>query len=209
MKNSEEKSNEKKLDAGLVFVLFQLLSVAALIVFAICARFIGGDFYSAVKGWYDDNINEKTSVEQVLGAELLNIKSSNLNSFCLPARGQVTSKYGYRTHPLNGDYSLHRGIDIGGEMGEKVLCAFNGVVSEVGYGKSYGNYIIVMHGEQLSTVYAHCSKILAYSGQEINRGDIIALMGDSGNTTGPHLHFEICLGGEPIDPQWIVGTYEI
>ncbi len=203
-----ENRNNKKIDARFMFLILQIVAAFTAVVFCVCARAIGGDFYSAVKGWYIDNFGEETSVEQVLaekkGASVAYLSADvPANSIQVPLVGNITSPYGFREHPVDGEYSLHRGVDIGGEMGENIACAMDGVVIETGCGKSYGNYIIVKHSETLTTRYAHCSKVLANVGDRVAKGQIIALVGDTGNTTGPHLHFEICVSSEPIDPQWL------
>ena len=110
---------------------------------------------------------------------------------------KVTSNYGYRTHPVTGKkYSFHNGMDIGASSGTPILAAYKGVVATVAYTSLAGNYIMINHGSGLYTVYMHCSKIIAKQGQTVKQGDTIALVGSTGRSTAPHLHFSVRLNGE-------------
>ncbi|MBE5949610.1 MAG: peptidase M23 [Lachnospiraceae bacterium] len=119
---------------------------------------------------------------------------------------KVTSKYGYRTHPVTGQpYSFHNGIDIGASSGTPILSAYKGVVATVAYTSLAGNYIMINHGSGLYTVYMHCSKIIAKQGQTVKQGDTIALVGSTGRSTAPHLHFSVRLNGEYVNPGPYIG----
>lgn len=126
------------------------------------------------------------------------------NSMCMPVDGSVTSEYSYRIHPVTGDYKLHSGIDIGANTGDNIYSVLDGVVSEVDKKckTTYGKYIVVKHSTGTSTLYGHCSKIIAKTGQTVKKGQIIAKVGSTGNSTGPHLHFEIKVNGEKLNPRW-------
>lgn len=117
-----------------------------------------------------------------------------------PAPGRLTSRFGYRTHPLYGDRRLHGGIDIGAGTGVPVRAADDGVVLLSYYSSSYGNLIVVDHGGVISTAYAHQDARLVATGDRVVRGQLIGRVGSTGNSTGPHLHFEVRVGGEPVDP---------
>ena len=91
-------------------------------------------------------------------------------------------------------------IDIGADSGTDILAAAGGTVTFSGQMSGYGNYIIIDHGNGIETAYGHCSKLLAEKGENVRRGDKIALVGSTGNSTGPHLHFEIKINGEFVDP---------
>ena len=127
------------------------------------------------------------------------------NMFLCPVIGRISSEYGYRTHPVTGQYSMHGGIDIAANKGTDINVAYSGIVDSVGYSSSYGNYIIVSHNDNLKTLYAHCSKIIAKEGQEVEKGEVIALVGNTGRTTGSHLHFEVRVSGNRINPRWVLG----
>ena len=114
---------------------------------------------------------------------------------------RVTSEYGYRIHPITGTRRLHRGLDIGAPMGSNVLAAESGVVVTAGWNNSYGYYVTINHGSGYVTLYAHNSKLLVSKGQKVNRGDVIAKCGSTGNSTGPHIHFEVMLNGQLQNPR--------
>lgn len=118
----------------------------------------------------------------------------------------LTSYYGYRYHPLDGDWRYHSGIDVSmsGAYGKNIVATRAGTVilssleSESGTG--YGNYIIIDHGDGYTSLYGHCSALLVSQGQHVSRGQIIARVGSTGWSTGPHLHFEVRYNGETVDP---------
>ncbi len=132
--------------------------------------------------------------------------SNEINTFLFPAAGEVVSKYGYRTHPITKKYTMHNGIDIAAEKGNDIFASFGGNVTSAGYSDSYGYYVIVSHSENVETLYAHCSKLKVKAGDSVKKGDVIALVGSTGWSTGPHLHFEIRVGGYRIDPMWMLGS---
>ena len=123
---------------------------------------------------------------------------SNICNFIWPVRGRVTSPFGPRV--LNGRKEFHAGIDIGGPTGTNIAAAESGRVSYSGYMRGYGNVIVLSHDGGFSTVYGHCSVRLVKKGQYVNKGTIIGKVGRTGNATGPHLHFEVRLGGKPVNP---------
>lgn len=114
---------------------------------------------------------------------------------------RITSSYGYRTHPISGKQSLHRGIDIGAALGSNVLAAESGTVITAGWNNSYGYYITINHGGGLVTLYAHNSKLLVSKGDKVTKGQVIAKCGSTGNSTGPHIHFEVQLNGALQNPM--------
>ncbi len=123
---------------------------------------------------------------------------------CLPVEGEFTSRFGYRTHPITGEFGVHNGLDIAAPEGTKISSAFNGVVEEVGCNKVRGNYILVAHGGETKTLYMHCSEIIAPEGAVVRQGEIIALVGNTGWSTGAHLHFSIIIGGKYCNPEWLL-----
>ena len=112
-----------------------------------------------------------------------------------------SSSYGYRRDPFNGHAAFHAGIDFPGQHGQPILAAAAGTVSFVGQRSGYGNVVEVSHGNGLMTRYAHLSGFAAHVGQQVDRGAMIARMGSTGRSTGDHLHFEVRLNGEPINPR--------
>ncbi len=117
-----------------------------------------------------------------------------------PVDGWVTSKFGYRTSPFTGKKEFHSGLDISNKSGTKIVATANGRVSYAA-GKMYiGNMITIDHGFGRVTKYGHLKKILVKTGQEIKRGDVIALLGNTGRSTGPHVHYEVRINGTPVNP---------
>lgn len=117
-----------------------------------------------------------------------------------PVSGLVTSRFGWRSHPVSGQDDFHTGVDIAAAQGTPILAALPGVVEQTGYSKSYGNFVVLRHSDNLRTTYNHCSEILAKEGEQLARGDRIALVGSTGISTGPHLHFEVEVKGLKADP---------
>ncbi len=119
----------------------------------------------------------------------------------LPAANNViTCKYGMRTHPVTKKYKLHTGIDLRCSTGTNVYAANAGTVTTSGYSSAWGNYIIISHGGGVTTLYAHLSKRLVSKGETVKRGKVIGRSGNTGYSTGPHLHFEINKNGQSYNP---------
>lgn len=118
----------------------------------------------------------------------------------LPASSRITSTFGSRSQPTEGASTYHKGIDIGASTGTKIIAAASGTVVTAAYSVSAGNYIMISHGGGLYTVYMHCSKLLVSVGQTVSQGENIALVGSTGVSTGPHLHFGVNVNGEYVDP---------
>lgn len=117
-----------------------------------------------------------------------------------PVRGWVTSHFGNRMSPFSGIEKFHEGIDIAAQTGTPIISPADGVVVKAGFGTGYGNMVEVSHGYGFKTLFAHNSRLNVKTGQRIRRGDIIAYVGDSGSSTGPHLHYEVRLNGLPVNP---------
>ncbi|MGI5838175.1 MAG: M23 family metallopeptidase [bacterium] len=121
-----------------------------------------------------------------------------------PLAAEVTSGYGPRLHPVDLEERLHTGIDLGAATGAPVAAALDGIVSEVSEDEILGKTIVINHGDGIETVYAHCSETTAGAGQYVRSGDTIAYVGETGQTDGPHLHFEVRVDGTPIDPSRVL-----
>lgn len=116
--------------------------------------------------------------------------------------GKINNEYGFRRNPFGGrTYEFHGGLDIDGERGDIVVAPANGIVSKAGWQGGYGNLIEIDHGNGLRTRYGHLSKIDVQNGDTIQRGQLIGLVGSTGRSTGPHLHFEVRLNDKPINPR--------
>ena len=123
---------------------------------------------------------------------------NNIKLSVLPVTGRITSRYGERSSLRR---STHTGLDIACNTGTDIKVVSNGTVTFSGKKGSYGNLIIVDHGNGVETWYGHCSKLYAKVGDTVTAGDVVAAVGSTGNSTGPHLHFEIRINGECVNPQ--------
>jgi len=119
----------------------------------------------------------------------------------MPARGMVSSGFRRRNDPFTGNTVWHRGLDISTDMGTPVLAPADGVVTFIGRNDDLGNLLSLDHGYGYLTRYGHNSKIIVRSGQKVRRGQVIALVGNTGRSTGPHLHYEVFHNGVPVDPE--------
>ncbi len=117
-----------------------------------------------------------------------------------PALGTITSKFGRRYDPINSKAAFHQGVDIRGKRGTEVRATASGMVFERGYDEGYGWYVLIDHGSDFRTMLAHCKKILVKKGDKVTRGQVIALLGNSGRSTGPHVHYEIHHKGKLVNP---------
>ena len=120
----------------------------------------------------------------------------------VPSSQKITSNYGYRVHPIYKTRRLHSGVDIGAPSGSNIVAAESGVVilASYGYNGGYGNYMIISHGSGLTTRYAHCNSLAVSVGQTVSKGQVIGAVGSTGDSTGPHLHFEVRLNSASYDP---------
>ena len=121
----------------------------------------------------------------------------------LPAKGWISSDFGYRNETVFEDHTpdLHQGMDIASEEGSPVVATGDGKVFRTGYNKDYGNFVIIDHGYGLKTYYAHLSEIKTKKDHYVQRGEVIALVGSTGKSTGPHLHYEVRIFGAPVNPD--------
>jgi len=111
-----------------------------------------------------------------------------------------SSSYGWRQDPFRGVRAFHSGLDFSAAHGEPIIATAGGIVVEASQGRNYGKFITIKHGDGLETRYAHASKLFVKKGDLVNKKDVIALVGNTGRSTGPHLHYEIRLKGRPLNP---------
>lgn len=123
---------------------------------------------------------------------------------CVPVAGYNSSGFGYRTHPIHGDLRFHYGTDFAAWSGENIYAFADGTVTLAAWSESYGNYITVEHPGGWESLYAHCSILYVETGDEVKAGQKIALVGDTGLVTGPHLHFELMHNGVYTNPEYYV-----
>ena len=113
----------------------------------------------------------------------------------------MASGFGWRVDPVYQIRRFHEGMDFSAPVGTDIFATGNGTVTYSGWRQGYGETIVIDHGFNYETLYAHCSKRLVRVGQKVKRGDVIALVGNTGKSTGPHVHYEVHYGGRPIDPR--------
>ncbi|HZP36242.1 MAG TPA: M23 family metallopeptidase [Methylomirabilota bacterium] len=118
-----------------------------------------------------------------------------------PVRGALNSRFGMRPSPWTGESEFHRGLDISAPRGTPVRAPASGVVVFAGTNGEYGNAVILDHGRDLRSLYGHLQELKVKPGEQVQRGDVIALTGNTGRTSGPHLHYEIQIHGQAVDPR--------
>lgn len=117
---------------------------------------------------------------------------------------RITSWFGKRIHPKLGFSRIHSGIDLKAKIGTKVVATAQGTVTFAGYKSGYGYTVIIDHGQGYETLYAHNSKIVVKVGEKVKQGELICYSGNSGTSTGPHLHYEVRVDGKPVNPAWFL-----
>lgn len=121
----------------------------------------------------------------------------------------LTSNFGVRSDPFNGGARMHKGIDIPGPVGTPVYATADGIVSRAGWASGYGNLVQISHGGGLETRYGHMSKLVAAPNSYVRRGQLIGLMGSTGRSTGSHLHYEVRVDGQAINPMPFVAGPDV
>ena len=147
--------------------------------------------------WKDNNERMETPEGMTLAPVMVSAK------LAIPVSGTVTSLFGYRLHPLTDNLDFHTGMDIAAPTGTPIKAVLPGRVVETGESAILGNYLVIDHGGGLKTTYGHCSALIAQEGMNLRQGERVALVGSTGISTGPHLHFEVEAGGLTADPAWL------
>ncbi|HAB58177.1 MAG: hypothetical protein CL433_11460 [Acidimicrobiaceae bacterium] len=162
------------------------------------------DEWISVANERDAASDEFTSLirEATAAATGLGVGSPSLEGFVMPTSGSVGSAFGPRVHPIFGTVRQHTGVDIGAATGNPIWASKDGRVIFAGWKGGYGNTVVMVHGDgSVTTLYAHMSVIHAAPGDRVDQGEVIGEIGSTGFSTGPHLHFEVRVNGEPKDPQ--------
>lgn len=129
----------------------------------------------------------------------------NVRPSAWPLDGRLLSPFGTRLDPFSGEGAVHTGVDISAQTGTPVRATADGIVSFASWSGRYGKLVIIDHENGIQTYYAHLSRFDVITGQEIRRGDTIGRSGGTGRTTGPHLHYEVRIGGNPVNPYSFLG----
>lgn len=163
--------------------------------------FLFQKIYAWMRRLYGDSDLREQSLEELF--EVLKGREIQLSATpsILPVRGWITSLFGYRIDPFNGNRTFHRGIDIAAKEGTPIVSPADGVVTYVGPYGSFGNTLMIFHGYGIATLFAHTDELYARIGQKVKRGDVVASTGNSGRSTGSHLHYEVIVHGVPVDPR--------
>ena len=151
---------------------------------------------------YNELMAASKQVEQMIRTSQYQVPAGSGGSggMIWPISGPVTSEFGWRVHPITGDSRFHSGLDIGGDYGMAIHAAAAGTVIYAGWISGYGNAVIIDHGGGITTLYGHNQSLNVSEGQSVAQGQVIAACGSTGNSTGPHCHFEVRQNGEPVSP---------
>ena len=161
----------------------------------------------------DERLDKQIRLVVALRSEFMNqaygAVSSVVNSTAetpniWPVAGPISSYYGYRTSPGGIGSTFHEGVDIAGDYGTPISATAAGTVTQAGWVGGYGYLVEVKHADGIVTRYGHNSAVLVYEGQHVDQGSMIALMGSTGNSTGPHCHYEVRIHGEAVDPMYFL-----
>ena len=223
-------------DTGVLAVQSILAGIALLL--ALITRLIGGDVFQQLRKAFDEAINDDslaevfvdhlTQSEDTEGKGGLDIQVGEASVLAAPEgatfaplivtekaypllkTGKITSSFGYRQDPIRGGNSFHTGIDIGASKGTPLYAPYDGTVLKAKWNDSYGNYIVVACQDGLELWFAHCSALLAKAGDTVRAGDVIARVGSTGDSTGPHVHFmarrgEVSYNPAPLLPESLYG----
>lgn len=151
-----------------------------------------------------DSTEESDKPLEDNSGESIVVGDPNNETFLRPGYGPVTDDYGPRNNPVTGEQGFHKGVDLGDSYGSPVAASKSGVVSYSGWISGYGNTIIIDHGNGVQTLYAHNSELVVGVGQRVGRGETISYVGSTGQSTGPHIHWEIRVNGQHINPMGYV-----
>ena len=155
---------------------------------------------------YLKQLSEDVRMEELTQQDLLHAVRDNREMFAAlpsiwPVTGFITSRFGNRNSPFTGRVEFHRGLDISARVGTTIVAPARGTVSFVGTQSGYGNVLTIQHGGGIVTKYAHLHRILVKEGDLVSRGNPVAQVGNTGRSSGPHLHYEVIINGVPVDPM--------
>jgi murein DD-endopeptidase MepM/ murein hydrolase activator NlpD len=156
------------------------------------------DGIEVLKGRTEDMENQLSLLEQIAVQRATRLRYT---PSIWPVKGMITSHYGNRADPFNGEAELHLGVDISALYNAQIHAPADGVVLYSERKAAYGNLLVLDHGNGLTTRYGHLARSLVTAGQRVRRGDVIGLVGTTGRTTAPHLHYEVRMNDHPVNPR--------
>jgi murein DD-endopeptidase MepM/ murein hydrolase activator NlpD len=153
-----------------------------------------------------EKLTQETNLQEVSMQEAYEMAQDNASRWqstpsIRPATGWITSAFGYRTSQFTGYKKMHTGVDIANRIGTPIKAPADGIVTFAGSKAGYGNFVVISHGYGIVTRYGHLSKFYVQVGDRVKRGDRIAALGNTGRSTGPHLHYEVVMNGISHDPE--------
>jgi murein DD-endopeptidase MepM/ murein hydrolase activator NlpD len=149
----------------------------------------------------DVELMKWTDGKQIIWVNADGVGGDGNQSMEMPVNGRQTSGFGNRFHPILGYERFHAGLDLAATAGTPIVAAADGKVVSAGWAGGYGRAVAIVHAGGIETKYGHMSRIAAYAGEFVHRGDVIGYVGSSGLSTGPHLHFEVRKNGRPVNPM--------
>ena len=149
----------------------------------------------------DVELMKWTDGREIIWVNADGVGGDGSQSMEMPVNGRLTSGFGSRFHPILGYRRFHAGLDLAAVAGTPIVAAADGKVVSAGWAGGYGRAVAIAHASGIETKYGHMSRIAAYAGEQVHRGDVIGYVGSSGLSTGPHLHFEVLKNGRPVNPQ--------
>lgn len=199
------KTFQAKARAAVLAAIAGLLTVAAAPVQAESAGYVAPTIAPAAGTGIAAEGNDRQFQQLFASWDRATQRTTATTSVAVPSRTplddyRMSSNYGLRTHPVLGGLRGHKGIDMASPSGTPIYATADGLVSKAEWYSSYGNFISIGHGGELETRYAHLSRIAVASGQRVRKGDLIGYVGSTGRSTGPHLHYEVRVAGQAVDP---------
>ena len=164
------------------------------------------EYTEALRAEEEARRREEESQRQESGEQPSTGGTSSNESWGRPCTWRkLTSPYGYRTHPITGEWKFHNGVDLANSMGTPICAAWSGTVTVATHGTTYGEYVTINHGDGYSSLYAHMTHYVVSKGEYVTKGQLIGYMGSSGRSNGPHLHFSIFYNGSTVNPMDYIG----
>lgn len=209
----EEPTRRHRRLTGEAYVAIVQFAICLAVVLALLLfRMVGGEYYDNFYRAYQDLLHQKIEISEFSdedsgsgdasqGSGTTSAQSIVTGQISQPLlAGAITCGFGQRMDPFSGEQAEHQGMDIAAAKNSPIYCLLNGTVKDAGWDDVYGNYILVDHGAGIQSFYAHCEELLVHTGQGIKTGQEIARVGMSGAATGYHLHLELRINGQKVNP---------